>query len=205
MKPAFTTGAGLCYNCCKRVAQSYPLRNWKAEGASPCLWVCILPQQLLLNIYKNRRISMTKNLFIQISQIDLSNIERESKKIILDGKRVKTKEDFLSVMEAAFSFSISCNGSLDAFMDYIRDLSWFEDSKIILIIKSQKYFLRNNNTLRKQIFQYFKEDILPFWEEGVLTEVVDGRCKKFTIYVVDEVTQGWMDCYKSEKDSWEIT
>lgn len=35
--------------------------------------------------------------------------------------------------------------------------------------------------------KYFEEDILPFWEHDVLNCMVGGECKKFMVYLVDEL------------------
>jgi len=38
----------------------------------------------------------------------------------------------------------------------------------------------------KRLFlEYFKESILPFWEEDVLHCVVEGKTKEFTVYLIE--------------------
>lgn len=52
---------------------------------------------------------------------------------------------------------------MDRFLDWIRDLSWLDSSKIELIIKL----------------------ILPYWDEIVLYTTVEGKRKEFIVYLVN--------------------
>lgn len=108
-------------------------------------------------------------------------------RVILDGKRVKSKNDFLRIMEEEFLFPELCYGNLDIFMDYIRDLSWINHNKIELIVKNQSDFLRDDQNLKDTIIECFQEEILPYWQKGVLETTVHGKCKEFSVFFVDDL------------------
>ena len=107
--------------------------------------------------------------------------------MILDGKGIKKKEDFLRAIEKAFYFPTECKNNFDIFMDWIRDLWWISENSINLVIHHQRYFLSEDLALKKDLMKYFEEDILPFWEHDVLNCIVDGECKNFMVYLVDEL------------------
>lgn len=115
------------------------------------------------------------------------NMKLDNKmRVIIDGRKVKSKNDFLKIMEESFLFPESCHGNLDIFMDYIRDLSWINHSKIELIVKNQSDFLRDDQNLRDMIIECFQEEILPYWQKEVLETMVHGKCKEFSVFLVDE-------------------
>lgn len=126
---------------------------------------------------------MFNNIYFSENFTD-NTLKPEVLRIVLDGKIIKTMEDFLEIIEKAFIFPNSCNGSLDVFMDYIRDFEWLHYDKIDLIIKNQKEFLKADYRYRNILLDLFREDILPYWEAEVLTDTVGGKCKEFCIYMI---------------------
>lgn len=131
---------------------------------------------------------MSKNQLIFEKKITMINDFPENEiRIVIDGESVCTKNAFLRTMEKNFLFPDSCHGSLDAFMDYITDLSWFKYKTIIVVIKNQRYFLCEDKQLKKKLFECLYDDILPYWENDVLEYCVGGECRKIVVYMVDEV------------------
>lgn len=74
---------------------------------------------------------------------------------------------------------------MDRFLDWIRDLSWLDSSKIELIIKNQKEFLTEDLKVREDILDLFIKLILPYWDEIVLYTTVEGKRKEFIVYLVN--------------------
>ncbi len=135
---------------------------------------------------------MGKNIIIFTKEVQSNDLSKDKIRIIIDGKNIKTKEEFLQVIEDNFKFPESCYGNLDAFLDYIRDLSWFDHDEIEIVLKNQKEFLNLNQQLKGILFRCLIEDILPYWEKDVLYQCVNGKCKEFTIYIVDD----YFDAYQ---------
>lgn len=127
------------------------------------------------------------NKLIFTKQLKCNTLQKDELRIVICGKDVITKKDFLETIEQKFFFSESCSGNLDAFMDYIRDLSWLNCEKITLIITDKDDFLSADNGLKKIILDCFEEEILPYWEKDVENTEVNGKRKEFLVYVVDTI------------------
>ena len=125
---------------------------------------------------------MIKNKIFYETNID-QKILKDGLIIKIDGKNIRTKEEFFKEIEIYFSFPRSCEGSLDRFLDWMCDLSWIESDKINVIIKNYNLFLDNDRQFKEIVFQCFEEDILPFWEKEVETVVVGGKPKSFNLYL----------------------
>lgn len=132
---------------------------------------------------------MNKNNLIFIKKLKCETVQKGEFRVIISGKDMTTKKEFLEKMEQKFLFPESCFGSLDAFMDYIRDLSWLNSEKITLIITNKDYFLNVDNGLRKIILDCFVEEILPYWETDVVSSEVGGRSKHFLVYMVESICE----------------
>lgn len=122
------------------------------------------------------------NQLIRIKSLDGMRLPGRNFKI--DGEKVKTRTDFFLVMEETLCFPECCDDSIDAFSDWMRDLSWIAEDHINVIIYSEKSFLSKDLNFRNLILDVFSEDILPFWESEVLYTVVEGKCKNFNVYLV---------------------
>ncbi|KAB1438064.1 barstar family protein [Candidatus Galacturonibacter soehngenii] len=144
--------------------------------------ILVIIIQHLINSNKRRQNNLT-NKVIYIKKINNDSFT-EGLNIILDGKKIKTKDNFLEVIEEKLQFPYPCNGSLDSFLDWMRDLSWINSKKINLIIYDYKEFLNDNLEVKEIILDCFEEDILPYWEEDVKTTMVDGETKEFNVYLV---------------------
>ena len=103
----------------------------------------------------------------------------------LEGNTIKGKEDYLKAVEQKFLFPGKCEGLWDRYYDWMTDLDWISEDKIIIIIKSFAEFLSSDPIAKKIVLETFEEDILPFWEEEVKHVVVGGRPKEFQVYLID--------------------
>ena len=127
------------------------------------------------------------NRLILMDKIYFDNLPNDTLRVIVDGQNIHTKEEFIKELETLFEFPRPCEGSMDRFLDWIRDLSWFNYRKIELIIKNQKDFLSTDLKTREHILDLFLELILPHWDEDVLYTVVGGKRKEFIVYLVNTI------------------
>ena len=130
---------------------------------------------------------MNKNNLISCEKLKLETLQKDEIRIIISGKEMTTKKEFLEKMEQKFLFPESCFGSLVVFMDYIRDLCWLNWEKITLIITDKDDFLSTDIDLKKIILDCIEEEILPYWEVDVINTEVGGRSKLFLVYMVESL------------------
>lgn len=105
--------------------------------------------------------------------------------VTVDGRKIQTKEDFIKVMEKEFLFPYSCRGNLDAFLDFMRDLSWIFSERLSLTITWQQDFLKELPGLKRTILECLSEDVAGYWQGAVPQDMTDGRPKKFELYLTD--------------------
>jgi len=102
----------------------------------------------------------------------------------IDGNDILTWEDYAIKMEKAFQFPTPCDKSMDAYIDWMTDLSWLNVSGYVLFIKNYQSFMKDDIEKKEKVIWFFKEDILPFWESGITQYVVNGIAKPFNVYLV---------------------
>lgn len=106
----------------------------------------------------------------------------------LNGEIIPTLNDYLKKIGETFKFPVFSNYdtlNLDAYLDWITDLSWLNAQEFVLIIRNFKLFLQDDLKSKKEILEDFKEVVLPWWEKEVEQYVVGGKAKPFNIYLVD--------------------
>lgn len=102
----------------------------------------------------------------------------------IDGNKVSTKKEFFDAVEILFSFPTSCKNKVSRFDDWMMDLSWLDsDRGICIVIDSFEHFLRDDPEFKDLVMDDFRQDILPFWEETVLTTVKDGKTRKMDVVI----------------------
>ncbi len=132
-------------------------------------------------------------------------VQSESKSIIeeckirnifvaeLFGSKIHGIEDFFRDVSKAFEFPDLFNKyrNMDAYLDWIRDLSWLlynnKCSGFALIIYDYKIFMCDDYRRKEQIIRSFAEVVLPYWEEDVIhcTNNGHGTPRPFNLYLVD--------------------
>ena len=106
----------------------------------------------------------------------------------LNGEIIPTLNDYLKKIGETFKFPVFSNYdtlNLDAYLDWITDLSWLNAQEFVLIIRNFKLFLQDDLKSKKEILEDFKEVVLPWWEKEVEQYVVGGKAKPFNIYLVN--------------------
>lgn len=102
----------------------------------------------------------------------------------IDGNKVSTKKEFFDAVETLFSFPTSCKNKVSRFDDWMMDLSWLDsDRGICIVIDNFERFLRDDPEFKDLVMDDFRQDILPFWEETVLTTVKDGKTRKMDVVI----------------------
>ena len=102
----------------------------------------------------------------------------------IDGNKVSTKKEFFDAVEILFSFPTSCKNKVSRFDDWMMDLSWLDsDRGICIVIDSFEHFLRDDPEFKDLVMDDFRQNILPFWEETVLTTVKDGKTRKMDVVI----------------------
>ena len=127
-----------------------------------------------------------KNKLVSVQSVN-QTILSDGLTIVLDGNNIRDKGEFLCQMERAFAFPYPCGDNGDAFLDFMRDLDWIESDKINLVITHKSAFLKEDFHNIPMILHWFNDIILPFWEKDVLTCVVAGKTKEFTVFLVETV------------------
>jgi RNAse (barnase) inhibitor barstar len=103
--------------------------------------------------------------------------------ITLNGKEIKERSSFFSIMEKELDFPEPCNNLFARFDDWITDLSWLpNDIGICIVIENSNDFLSSDLEFKDNLFEDFEEDILPYWEFEVSSVMKDGVPRNF--YVV---------------------
>lgn len=102
----------------------------------------------------------------------------------IDGNKVSTKKEFFDAVEILFSFPTSCKNKVSRFDDWMMDLSWLDsDRGICIVIDNFEHFLRDDHEFKDLVMDDFRQNILPFWEETVLTTVKDGKTRKMDVVI----------------------
>lgn len=102
----------------------------------------------------------------------------------IDGNKVSTKKEFFDAVEILFSFPTSCKNKVSRFDDWMMDLSWLDsDRGICIVIDNFEHFLRDDPEFKDLVMDDFRQNILPFWEEIVLTTVKDGKTRKMDVVI----------------------
>ncbi len=133
---------------------------------------------------KNKILKVTREEYKNIkSEIDL----RETYLVEIDGGEIPNVSSFFEKVEELYNFH-TLNGTWgknwSAFDDLMTDLDWLDYDKHIIAIHSYDLLFSDEPEARKILMKYLKDSILPFWEEDVLSTVVDGKRKEFTVYLI---------------------
>lgn len=104
--------------------------------------------------------------------------------VTIDGKKVKSYVDFVYAMQREFCFPRDCLGSVDRYLDWMRDLSWINADEIIVKIKYSSSFMIDNPQEKKIVLSDFNDIIIPFWESDSNSIIANGVTKKVKLYLI---------------------
>ena len=105
--------------------------------------------------------------------------------IKINGKKINIWEEYAEHIETEMKFPTSCKNSYDVYLDWIQDLSWLGSIEdIYIVIDNYNYFMKKDEDLKKQIITDFEDIILPWWGKEVVECVMEGKAKKFNVYLI---------------------
>lgn len=91
----------------------------------------------------------------------------------INGKQCSKLADYLKIMSDSFSFPIEAKG-VDGYNDWMRDLTWIKEKKIVVIISNYTDFLKDDLSSKEVILQEFNQLILPWWDGEYAGCLVNG-------------------------------
>lgn len=111
-----------------------------------------------LNVYLNLH-PEAGNAYGEVPEKDLRTML-----VTVDGSKIHSYEDFVSVMQKELQFPRDCEGKVDRYLDWIRDLSWFDYDRYVFTIRNARQMLQNNEHEAKELIEDFYEIIIPYWD-----------------------------------------
>ena len=104
---------------------------------------------------------------------------------IIDGKTAMTSSDFLRCIWEQLDFPDSPNYNWDAYLDWMRDLSWISEKSISILILNFESFLSKEPNELKSFSSDLEEIVFPFWRDDALC-IYENRdaLKDITVYCV---------------------
>lgn len=130
-----------------------------------------------------------ENRIYHISKSELKNYllpqSPKNKVVCVDFKKIKNRREFAEFMEKALQSPRPIEGVYARYMDWIRDLSWYDYDRYDIVIYHFSRFAAKNFEDAYEIYDEFKKIILPFWEYEVIHTVVEGKPKAFNVYFVE--------------------
>lgn len=84
---------------------------------------------------------------------------------VLDGSKIPTRNEYLKIIgqKLLFPGEYDQHPNWDAYLDWMRDLSWIAQRTITIVLENNALFLCNDSLAREQILKDFSEVIIPFW------------------------------------------
>lgn len=87
--------------------------------------------------------------------------------VILNGKELTTSESFLKEIWTALDFPLEPiqGQNWDAYLDWMRDLSWYQEKTVTIVIENYREFLCKEPEAKKTFLEDFEKAIISFWKE----------------------------------------
>lgn len=142
--------------------------------------------------------------FATVSQADKCAKDLHAYKVIVDCNDIITEKDWLRVMAEKFHFPVFLKEdkrmidwfegaygdtsdnyiNWNEYEDWITDLSWIEETSIVLILFNYKNFLVDNIDSRNYIYNNLKNVVLPWWDTEVKKYMINGKTKEFKVFLI---------------------
>ena len=134
--------------------------------------------------------SLMNNAIISISRQEFAilkcNLQKKKRAYIveLDGNNIQSWNDYIIQVQNKFKFPTLFD-SIDGYLDWMTDLDWLDSDEYVMFITNFNQFFKHDIETKNAIIDNFKEIILPFWQDGVKSEVIGGKPKPFMLYLVN--------------------
>ena len=116
----------------------------------------------LNTVTKKYRNPKMKNTVKYISMQEVPQLKKNFQQdqgifmVEINGKQCSKLADYLKIMSDSFSFPIEAKG-VDGYNDWMRDLTWIEEKKIVVIISNYTDFLKDDLSSKEVILQEFNQ------------------------------------------------
>jgi len=152
-----------------------------------------------MGTYANKyEVISMRNKIYTVSKYEICEIIQNSKNnnwyvAEFHGDTIKNADDYFNAIAESFCFPDLFNKyrCMDAYLDWIRDLSWLINGKkydgFTMIIYNYILFMDQDYKRKEQIIRTFADTVLPYWEEEVIftTNNGNGTPKPFNLYLID--------------------
>ena len=118
--------------------------------------------------------------------------------VSVDGSKISSYQDFIDVVQKELRFPEHCGGSVDRYLEQIRDLSWLPYKTYVFTIYNTADLERRDHGLLKQIVSHFDRNIIPFWHHQVVYIAVNGEPKNVCLNLIEgenHQTLTPLECY----------
>lgn len=105
--------------------------------------------------------------------------------VLIDCSTNRTSAYFLRTISELLDFPQADDANWDAYLDWMRDLSWIPSRQISIVLLHYEYFLCEEPEMRKRFLKDLEEVIIPFWDHDA--QVVFGNpglVKDLQVYCV---------------------
>ena len=97
--------------------------------------------------------------------------------VTVDAAKISNYKDYIKIIQIELDFPYDCEGNIDRYLDWIRDLGWLPFENYVFNIINSKDLERRNAPLLKEIVEDFDEIIIPFWDHEAVDCIPDGERK----------------------------
>jgi len=110
--------------------------------------------------------------------------QAESRIVGIDLKGMKSWSEYSYAMEKVLEFPRPVAGMPARFLDWIRDLNWFDNKRYDIFLYNFGKFAAKHFEDAYNIYDEYKRFVLPFWEYEAPNCIVGGETKEFYVYIV---------------------
>lgn len=105
--------------------------------------------------------------------------------VLIDGSTNRTSAYFLRTIGELLDFPQADNANWDAYLDWMRDLSWIPSRRISIVLLHFEYFLCEEPEMRRNFLEDLEKVIFPFWDKDAQVVFDDpGLVKDLQVYCV---------------------
>ena len=120
-----------------------------------------------VNVYK--RITKLEKIYLMCKFSGYFNLN-------IDGKTVQSEKDAVQILAEGFNIDDLQDGNWDALADRLERPDYIIPDSINVFI---------NDEISKNIFLEILSDTVLWWDGGVERYIVDGKRKKFNVYIIE--------------------
>ncbi len=97
--------------------------------------------------------------------------------ITVDASKIGSYKDYIDIIQTELDFPRDCEGNIDRYLDWIRDLDWLPFESYVFTLTNSRDLECRNAPLLKEITDDFNDIIIPFWDHEAPDCIVGGTRK----------------------------